>query len=220
MTLANRLRRLEQSIRRAAGEQRGRGPKTEEDWLAAFEEAGRRGWFDAEPDFPKALQFYREALQTAQSQAHPPWDPPEDFVPKAQEHRRRFEWRHGSECRQVDGQGQVRAHASNASRGQFRRCYRFAAVREGFNWLQGMAWRRARNIPPVGEAEYYELAAWLRANRPRLEARSLDALGVVDLGRGHTSAFNLELLMANGPRQIDAGALAEAVRRLKQKFEE
>jgi hypothetical protein len=86
VTLITRLKRLEQSIQRAAGERRGLGPQTEEDWLAAFEEAGRRGWFDREPDFAKALQFYREALQTAQAQANPPWDPPEDFLPWAQEH--------------------------------------------------------------------------------------------------------------------------------------
>jgi hypothetical protein len=152
MTLVTRLKRLEQSIRRAAGDQRGLGPKTDEDWLAAFEEAGRRGWFDPEPDFSKALQFYREALQTARSQANPPWDPPEDFLPWAQEHHRRFEWHQGCEYREVDRHGQVLPE--NSSLGLFRRCYRFAAVREGLNWLPAMASRRARHTPPVGEAEY------------------------------------------------------------------
>jgi hypothetical protein len=191
MTLATRLKRLEQSIQRAAGDECGLGPKTEEEWLAAFEEAGRRGWFDAEPDFPKALQFYRQALQTARSQANPTWDPPEDFLPRTPEDRRRFEWHRAW----------------------------FAAVSEGLNWLQAMAWRRARHTPPVGEAEYYQLAAWLRANRWRLEARSADHLCLVDLGWGRTSAFNLELLMESGPRQTDAGVLAEAVRQLQRKFE-
>jgi hypothetical protein len=39
-------------------------PDTAEEWLAAFETMGRSGEFDGEPDFPKALAFYRDAVHS------------------------------------------------------------------------------------------------------------------------------------------------------------
>jgi hypothetical protein len=73
------------------------GPRTEDEWLAAFEELGRDGYFDPEPEFPEALELFRDALAAAHASADPPFDPPLAFEPHhASPYQRLSNWRTGS----------------------------------------------------------------------------------------------------------------------------
>src|SRR5215471_12488367 len=99
--IRSRSQRREDLAQRAAPQENPPGHRTEEEWLSLFESWGREGLFDCEPDFPTALMLYRAALQKAKAQADPPWDPPTDFLPGAEGHRRRFEWRHGGVYQRV-----------------------------------------------------------------------------------------------------------------------
>ena len=74
--------------------------------------------------------------------------------------------------------------------------------------------------PPVTEAEFRDLATWLRANRRRLETQAGDGRCVVQFRWGTATAFNVELMMERGPRTTNAGELAEAVRRLRARYGE
>jgi hypothetical protein len=64
VSLTSRLKKLEAHAAHAhAG--RPREPQTDADWLSIFEGLGRAGFFDAEPDFPRALEVYRRAVEAA-----------------------------------------------------------------------------------------------------------------------------------------------------------
>src|SRR5262249_30893092 len=95
MTLRTRLKRLEHRAKRLAPEEKRSDSRTGEAWLDRFESWGREGFFDSEPDYPEALACYRDALQKAKAQAEPSWDPPEEFLPRAEARCRLFEWQHG-----------------------------------------------------------------------------------------------------------------------------
>ena len=151
----------------------------------------------SEPDFPTALMFYRAALQTAKAQADPPWDPPADFMPGAEGHRRRFEWR-----------------------GLLRRVNRFPEVEQGWQWLTGMAQRRVQGVPPLTLAEFEELACWFEVNRERLTALSRPSY-LLEVGDGKTdSVSNLCSKLDEGPRGWEAGEVAEQIRRLRARYGE
>lgn len=66
MTIRTRLKRLESvdQHRRTVVAETISDP-TPEEWLARFEEYGRTGLFDQEPDFPIALAAYRHSLTRA-----------------------------------------------------------------------------------------------------------------------------------------------------------
>ncbi|WP_439630635.1 hypothetical protein [Gemmata sp.] len=38
------------------------GPRTEDEWLAAFGDMGRDGFFAPEPEFPEALALFHDAV--------------------------------------------------------------------------------------------------------------------------------------------------------------
>jgi hypothetical protein len=71
---AGRIRSLERraarSPRRPAQAPGGErpGPRTDREWLARFEECGRLGLFDDEPDFETALEVYRAAVEAAEAE--------------------------------------------------------------------------------------------------------------------------------------------------------
>jgi hypothetical protein len=190
MTIRTQLKRLENLAQRAASEKNRPGDRTDEGgWLARFEAWGRLGYFDRESDFGVALAFYRDALRRANVRGD--FDHPEDFMPGIRNRLPLRIWRHKS-CLPED-------------------------VREGWQWLAGMALRRRRDIPPVTEAEFRELTDWLEANAERLDAL-LPPLQRLAIGKGYqTSIFNLRLMLRKGPRTTDAGELAEAVRWLRQR---
>jgi hypothetical protein len=74
MRLLRRLHRLEGTARSAAAACAAK-PFTAVDWLTLFETEGRQGLYAAEPDFPAALAFYREAVERAQARGLLPRPP-------------------------------------------------------------------------------------------------------------------------------------------------
>jgi hypothetical protein len=218
--IRSRSQRREDLAQRAAPQENRPGQITEDEWLGLFESWGRQGWFDSEPDFPTALTFYRAALQKAQAQADPPWEPPVDFMPGAEEHRRRFEWRHGGVYQRVDADGNVLPEGTDVKRGLFRRCNRFPEVEQGWAWLVGMTQRRVKGVPPVTLAEFDELACWFEANREPLTALSRPSY-LLEVGDGKTeSVSNLCSKLEEGPRGWEAGEVAEQIRRLRARYGE
>jgi hypothetical protein len=219
-TFRTRLQRREDLAKRAARPENRPDHRTEDEWLDRFESWGREGFFDSEPDFPTALAFYRAALQKAKAQADPPWEPPDDFMPGAEEQRRLFEWRHGGAFRRVDADGNVLPEGTDVNRGLFRRCDRFPEVQQGREWLAGMIQRRADGVPPVTIAEFENLASWFAAHQDRLTALSRPSY-LLEVGDGRQdSVSNLRCKLDEGPRGWDAGEVAEQIRRLRARYGE
>src|SRR5271166_1789307 len=198
MSFRNRLKHLEHAAWRAAPP-RQQHRLTLEEWLDLFEDLGRERHFDAEPDFPKALEFYREALQRAKLQTDPPWDPPADFMPN------------------LADLPDLRVDVN------WRDSRRFPAVWEGWQWLCEMHERVTKGIPPVAEDDFHELTDWLETNADRLWALK-DRSGLLDLGNGRqTTVTELLSLAREGPRayrplDYTVGQLAEDLRRLRARL--
>src|SRR5512140_2142864 len=90
-TLKSRLARLEGLLTPPEPELQDEEDISEEEWLAHFRLYGKKGWFNHEPDFPQALREYEEAI--AEAKSDPAHLPPPEFMPHAQEVRRRRDWR-------------------------------------------------------------------------------------------------------------------------------
>jgi hypothetical protein len=182
MKLSRRLARRERSLAlRSRSRDSDEDWLTEEQWLETYERFGAQGLFAQEPDFPKALAFYREALNEAKTQADPPFDPPPDFMPNLKDIPRLhvLNWRD-----------------------------RFPKLHEAWDWLGEMLGRSAEGIPPVSEAEFAELAEWFECNRERLYELSQPSY-LLELGDGRkTSPANLRYGLWQGPRVSGAGELA------------
>jgi hypothetical protein len=215
VTIRTRLKPLEKLAKRAAQEENHQGYRTDEEWLAEFESRGREGFFNSEPDFAKALAFYRDALRKAKSQVDPPWDPPEDFMAGTARHRRLCEWRQGSEFRRVDADGNVLPEGTDVNLGLVRAFYRFPEVQEGWGWLVGMALRQADGVPPVTIAEFEKLVSWFDVNEKRLMSLSRPSC-LLEVGDGRKETIvNLRWTLDEGPRGWHAGEVAEQIRRLR-----
>lgn len=218
MTIHTRLKRLEDWARRVAAEEKRSDPITEEQWLDQFESWGQEGFFDREPDFPTALAYYGAALQKAKAQAEPPWDPPDDFLPRAEAPYRLFEWRHGGALRRVDTDGNILPEGTDVNCGLWRRCDRFPEVRQGWYWLAGMVKRRTDGVPPVSVAEFEKLASWFVANLERLTALSRPSC-LLEVGNGRKdSVINLRCQLDRGPRAWDAAVVAEQLRQVRTRY--
>jgi hypothetical protein len=219
MTLRTRVKRLENLAKRGPEEKRS-DPLTEEGWLERFESWGREGFFDREPDYPQALAFYRAAVQNAKAQADLPWDPPEDFLPRAEAPYRLFEWRHGSAFRRVDADDNILPEGTDVDGGLIRRFDRFPEVQQGWYWLAGMVKRRTDGVPPVTVAEFEKLASWFVANLDRLTALSRPSC-LLEVGNGRKdSVINLRCKLDRGPRAWDAGVVAEQLRQVRTRYGE
>jgi hypothetical protein len=189
-----RMKRLEAAVRRDTPSKRSARPN-EEDWLERFEAWSRAGVFAAEPDFPRALAFYRDALARAKAQADPPFDPPADFMPHL-------------------------ADLPDARLMNWRTRWRFPDVNAGWWWLSEMYDRATGGLPPVTEAEFRELADWFAANDEQLYQLALPSQ-LLDLGGGRkTSSANLRWGLTCGPRARGAGAVSEDLRRLRTVYRE
>jgi hypothetical protein len=81
-------------------------------------------------------------------------------------------------------------------------------------WLLGMLRRIVDGSPGVSEDEFNQLLAWLEDNYRRLEP--LNQPRTVHLRNAITSVWNVLLQMRGGPRQLEAGELADVVRQLKE----
>jgi hypothetical protein len=190
--LLRRLQRLEDAARPEAPTERP-VRLTEEDWLAWYEAQAHMGDFAAEPDFPAALAFYRDALRRAHAQADPPFDPPTDFMPNL-------------------------ADLPELRLSNWRTKARFPDVDAGWWWLAEMHDRVVSGVPPVTETEFWELAAWFDAHDEQLYRQSLPSQ-LLDLGGGRcTSSADVRYGLAKGPRAFRAGKAAEDVRRLRARY--
>jgi hypothetical protein len=196
MTMRKRVKRLEiNALRRPSTAKKRCDNYTDEDWLELFAEWGRAGAFAAEPDFPVALAFYRDALARAKAQADPPFDPPADFMPNM-------------------------ADMPDARLLNWRTRWRFPDVNAGWWWLSEMYDRVISGRPPVTEAEFGELGDWFAANDNRLYELSLPSQ-ILDLGGGRkTSSANLRWGLTGGSRAKGAGKVAEDLRRLRTVYGE
>jgi hypothetical protein len=182
------LKHLEDAARRRPPQRRRH--LTEEECLELFEQLGREGCFDAEPDFPKALEYYREAQEQAKAWADPPWDPPADFMPNLADlpDLRLLNWRHEG---------------------------RFPEVCAGWDWLAEMMHRVEAGIPAVTEAEFADLEEWFSANEDRVQGLFPPA-GWLDMGRGRTlTPAGIRFALRDGSRAHGAGQLAADLRRLR-----
>ena len=228
MTISARLKRLETAAKQEIPRDHDRGPKTLEEWLAEFEALGRKGMFDHEPDFPAALQSYREAIGQAKEGGDPPWTPPDDFMPAEAEDQRRHQWQDGDNWVRVDGEGNIIPAGVHGNGGLCRRRHRFPAVQEARDWLDGMLDRLGKGIRPFTEAEFQEMTGWLEAN-----VKSLDAMPApIEVGRRYqvpgltfelgckykASASHVLSEMKQGPRHSSAGDVMEAVRKLRVRY--
>ncbi len=118
--------------------------QTDEDWLALYEEGFRRGEYKNEPEFPEALQRYRDAMTTATTWRGEPFEPPDNFMPTEPLRDRQIAWR----------------------KGKF-----YDAVGNAFAWLGTYLHRVTDKKPPILRREFEELAAWFTANEAVLKAR-------------------------------------------------
>jgi hypothetical protein len=185
-SLATRLARLEDRASRAPAEPEYRD---EAGWLAVFEQWDRERLFEHEPDFPKALAFFRDALDRARWSTDPPFDPPPEFLP---------------------------SHPIPALRVEFwRSSERFPDVRAGLDGLSEMLGRLVEGVPPVSEVEFAELAMWFADNDEGLATLSRPS-ELLDVGGGRqTWCANVRYNLAKGPRADGAGRVAQDVRQLR-----
>jgi len=164
---------------------------TSEKWHQFFEQAGRDGLFDAEPDFPRALAELRDAMGAAKRSTDPPWDPPEDFMNEnTSQHSRLIFWR--------DWQN------------------RFPKVEAAISWLENMLERIDNGIPPVGEVEFTMLADWFNANLDRINGLARTELNLIDLGDGRSQKLlDFKWMICQGYRDKAVNEIFEDLRKLK-----
>ena len=199
-------KRLRQPLHRSPA------PETAEEWLTAFEQMGRSGAFDGEPDFPKALALYQDAVRNPTSRA---------YYRRAGRLRPLPEFCRDLSYVRVDGDGNVMPEGVDVSRGVL--CCVVRAADEGWAWLAGILLRILGGVPAVTEAEFMELTDWLGAvlrsrDEPTFHGGEID-LGTACGANYKTTPANLWMSMRDGgPRGYDAGEQAEAVRRLKEHY--
>jgi hypothetical protein len=153
---------------------------------------GRQGYFKGEPDFPVALEFFRNALAKAAAQTHPPWNPPYNFFPPESGRDRLRKWRYPD---------------------------RFPEVLAASCWLMEMYIRIRDGISPVTEAEFNDLVRWFRDHLSEL---GLLPDSPVFYSEDGWSATPIEILdgLHTCWRTIGAGDLAEDLRHVKRRYEE
>jgi hypothetical protein len=94
----------------------------------------------------------------------------------------------------------------------------FPDVPVAFEWLTEIVWRVRREIPPMTEAEFTELAGWFAANEERL-AGLADPSSLFDVGRGRkTCCWYIRNALRAGPRAEGAGESAEDIRQLRTRY--
>ena len=200
MSLRNRINKLEQ-------QQPDREPllfRDEEAYVSWC--ADNPALFDHEPDFPVALALAQETVNRARLSTDPPWIDPnlEAGVPIPLSHNLRV------------------------LRLRLYRRHWFPEAHKAVGWLEEMDHRRNHGIPPVSEAEYAELAAWLEANAERLD-RIADGNRpeLIDVGKigddwyaTKVRSWMVRYGLKDGPRCEGAGKDAETIRRLRSMYPE
>jgi len=85
-------------------------------------------------------------------------------------------------------------------------------------WAAELLLRALGGTPPVTDAEFERLAAWVRANEMRLRTLA-DTDGLVPLGDGSGAVLDGVLAaLGRGPRWPGAGEVAEIMRRLRARY--
>lgn len=163
----------------------------EDDWLDQFEQYYENGLAANEPDYPIALDCYREALAEARRQG---FDPPATFLPEDADRRSREK--------------------------AWRTTERYPDVSAGWDWLSEFVQRGGTAIPPVTEAEFHALGDWFAANEDRLRA-IMHPSHYLELGaETYVTLRDIRNDLAKGPRVRGAGEIAETVRRIRQTYAE
>lgn len=93
--------------------------------------------------------------------------------------------------------------------------FRFPNLAAAYWWLSELSYRVRNGVPPVGAAEWQELAAWMEENIGRLAGTGLmhphpKTMPWVCIGVDY-----LRYVMRGGHRQYHAGEYAELVRQLR-----
>ena len=159
------------------------------DTLVEFEKCADE--FADEPDFAKAVQFFRQAMEQALA-AGP------------------------STGSRIHGDPNKRREPAFLE--VLRLGDQFPDVPVAYEWLSEMRWRLLRGIPPVGEAEFAELSAWFEANEERLD-RLADSTGLFDVGCDRrTCCWHVRAALRAGPRAEGAGEAAEDIRQLQARY--
>ena len=189
----NSLRRVQnlETLARRIRPPTGSHEFDEDEWLVQFEQYYENGLAADEPDYPIALDGYREALVEAHRQG---FDPPATFRPEESDRRSRAKaWRTAG---------------------------RYPDVSAGWDWLSEFVQRGAKAIPPVTEAEFHALGDWFAAHEDRLRA-IMHPSHYLELGaETFTTLGDIRWQLAKGPRVRDAGELAETIRRIRQTYAE
>ncbi len=187
-TLGRRLQKLESTAQSTAQLSL---EWLDEDWLQHFALLGTPDGLCREPDYPKALDLYRQAIEAAKAQVDPNFDPPPAFLPGRDHHTRFRQWRDRP---------------------------RFTAVRDCWRWLAAMERRFYDNELPPSEAEFASLANWFEANADRLR-RLAGPSHLFEWRPGEwTDATNIRCGICSGPRTFDAGKWAKILRALRVRY--
>jgi hypothetical protein len=212
--LRRRIAALERKLAKGPEQSARPGPADEAalGWLATFEAMGQEGTFDCEPDFPKALAYYREAIRDATAPAYYRHEGRPRPVPEPYR---------GRSFVRVDAAGHIIPDGVDVNQGVLRRVT--CAADEGWDWLTAMALRVTRGVAPVTEAEFLELTDWLgnvlRATDPAtFSAGPLEVGTACGAGDGTTPCDLWRAMREQGPRGSEAGEQAEAARRLKGRY--
>jgi hypothetical protein len=162
----------------------------DEDWLLLYEAWAKQAMFAGEPDFPLALNAYRQALAEARA-GHPAFDPPSDFQPQQPRRQRIACWR---------------------------RQHFYSTIDRAWLWLSEFYERVTLGIPPVTQAEFQELEDWFRINQKHLTTLE-GSSELVDVSGGQsTSLTNLRYNLSRGYQARGVGRLAENIRYLRARF--
>ena len=154
-----------------------------------YEGFWKQGSFANEPDFPVALEWYRQALEEA-ARGDPPFYPPADFEPNLSQRQRVEKWRWSR---------------------------RYPQVQAAWSWLGTFLERWNTGIAPVTEAEFHELEDWFHANDRRLDQLSESSL--LDLGNGKKAcASSIRYGLGRGPRDSRVTELVEDLRKIKARY--
>jgi hypothetical protein len=164
-SLRSRLARIEGLLTLPEPELQDEEGICEEEWLAHYRLYGQKGAFKNEPDFPQALREFEEAI--AQAKRDPANLPPPDFMPHAQEVRRRRYWREGSMPREIQ---------------------------QSLLWLTGMHCRVSEGIPAVTLQEWEMLKTWYEQHREEIAEWTVQAVGKGMTQQGLTRAFSNSIL--------------------------
>lgn len=202
MSHRNRTQKLQKAARKLPSQQYQE--PHEEEWLKQLEAEAKKGRFDAEPYFPAALAFFREAWLQAKKQKEIPLFPPPTYL---------RDLLHFPDDR------------LNFWRGEDR----FPDLHTGLYWVMEIFGRTIDGTPPLPLTEFQELDYWFRANYDQLNnranAREKFSIPGVDLGCGigepvplGWALHDVETRLEDGGKSLGIGKAAVVIRCLRSQY--